>query len=105
MKTLLFFCGMMLIAVTSCQKTSLNAGTSPMPEKKSITSTAMQNVSSNGALVFTSHADIDLATPGASQANVCTGESLEIVSGTLQLDFHETINSNTLTLYQHANVK
>jgi hypothetical protein len=105
MKTLFFFCGTMLIAITSCRKTSLNTSPHPALEKRPITSAAMQKISSSGALVFTSHTDIDLATPGATQVNFCTGETLQIVSGTLQIDFHQTVNNNTLTLDQHTNIK
>jgi hypothetical protein len=105
MKTLLLFCGMVLIAITSCQKSSLNPAASPAAVKKTLASAAMQNASPNGALVFNSHTDVDLATPGATQVNPCTGETLQIVSGTLQLDFHETVNNNTITFDQHTNVQ
>jgi hypothetical protein len=105
MKTLLVFCCMVLIAVTSCQKSSLNPVTSPAAQRKPLTSAAMQNVLSNGAFIFNNHIDIALATPGSVQVNPCTGESLQITSGTLQLDFHETINNNTLNFDQHANIQ
>jgi hypothetical protein len=105
MKTLLTIFGIVLIMITSCQKSSLSPDTSTATGKKPMVSSTLQNTPSNGVFVLNTHADIDLATPGSLQVDACTGESLQVTSGTLHLDFHETINNNIITFEQHSNIQ
>jgi len=62
-----------------------------------------KNLSSfNSAVSFNGQQNIDIASLGL-QASTCTGEPLQVVSGTYHIDVHGTINKNNLSGTQHTN--
>ncbi|MGZ3778483.1 MAG: hypothetical protein ACXVI9_13300 [Mucilaginibacter sp.] len=100
MKTTIICCVAIVLFVSSCQKSSVN----PSSERTqtSISSKTLSSISS--ASSFNNQQDIDMSLLGL-QASTCTGEPLQVVSGTYHIDVHGTINNNKLSVIQHANAQ
>jgi hypothetical protein len=74
----------------SCQKEAVT-NSSKQPSALSSTTT----LSTVGAIPFNDQTFIDLATSGMPVTNACTGESLEFIGGTLHIDLHGVVNTNS----------
>lgn len=95
MKTSLISCVLMLIALTSCQKSAV----SPAPVSKHLTSLTLQN----GAQTSNSHFDTDLT--GFLLVNTCGPDTLVVTSGVMTLDVRVTINNNNISVGEHGNTQ
>src|SRR5579863_7012427 len=99
MKTI-FTCCIIALFLLSCQKSSVDTPSGRVPA-----SLSSKNFSSiYSALPFNSAKVIDISLLGL-QASTCTGEPLQVVSGTYHIDVHGTINNNKLSAIQHVNAQ
>jgi len=90
-------CCFIILCLASCQKSAVN------PER-SVSAKAKNLSSINGAVPFNDQQDIDISLLGL-QVSTCTGEPLQVVSGTYHIDIHGVINQNKLSGTQHQNVQ
>jgi hypothetical protein len=93
-------CCFIALCLASCQKSAVN----PSTDKPPVSFTSKNLKSINSAVPFNSQQDIDIAQLGL-QGSTCTGELLQVVSGTYHIDIHGTINDNKLSILQHANAR
>jgi len=89
-------CFVIALALASCQKSAVN------PDKPSLSSKTLSSF--NSAVPFNNQIDIDIAELGL-QVSTCTGEPLQVVSGTYHIDIHGVINQNKLSGTQHQNAQ
>jgi hypothetical protein len=95
-----FICCIIMLSLVSCQKTSVAPSSQRIPA--SFSSKTLLSVSS--ASSFNNQQDIDISSLGL-QASSCTGEPLQVVSGTYHIDMHGIINNNKLSIVQHTNAQ
>lgn len=100
MKTSLILGALMLLVVTSCDKSTVK----PASEKTPLSSFTQQNLSSNNTVSFNNQTFIDL-TQGYYEINSCPSEILQILSGIWHIDYHGTISNNHVLIDQHTNVQ
>jgi hypothetical protein len=95
-----FICCIITLLLLSCKKNSVD------PSAKGITASppSKDRLSTNSASSFNSQQDIDMSPLGL-QVSTCTGEPLQVVSGTYHIDMHGTANNNKLHIIQHGNAK
>jgi hypothetical protein len=89
-----------VLSLASCQKSAVN----PASEKSTPVLTTTSLASFNSATPYNDRQDLDLSTLGL-QATGCSGESLQVVSGTYHLDLHGLINKNTFSATEHVNAQ
>ena len=99
MKTTITCC-ILALSLLSCQKSAVN----PAPERSLVAFKTKTLASLNSAFSFNIQQDIDIASTGL-QVTSCTGEPLQVVSGTFHLDVHGAINGNNLGITQHENAR
>jgi hypothetical protein len=89
-----------IIILASCQKSAVN----PASEKPAPAFTSKSLASFNAATPYNDKQDFDMTTLGI-QATSCSGESLQVVSGTYHLDMHGVINKNSISAVEHVNAQ
>lgn len=99
MKQLFILCFGALMIITSCQKSTV----APAAEKKPVSSSELQAITSNATKSYDDRFDLNLAGVGVAQASPCTGELLKIVSGTYHSDTHVLITNKKISITQHGN--
>jgi hypothetical protein len=91
-------CCIVALFLASCQKSTVD------PDRSSASFTTKNLAAINSAMPFNSQQDIDISLLGL-RASTCTGEPLQVVSGTYHIDVHGTINGNKLSAIQHVNAQ